>query len=421
MATSVTKGARTIGDIASKTVIATKITVGAASGAVGGGGGAVLATLIQNAIEKGDMKYSNFKAVMMECGMTEAMVEKLWELLLNNGVIVDEVVQKELPKSFKLPEEMAVFRELVEKLLEDSLNITKGLASAAVQGVVTGGITGAATVAGQLKQQRRIAKVQVRDRAQQVKRGAWGGSMEAEAYGSKHNKCVVIHHEDGSTTVHGRKKAADEVHLHYSTTEQHYTPANADGKRISKDLPASKQGDCFFKAIAYSTGDDPRALRETISGTMQDKPLKLKGTNLTELESGGVYQGGGEKMTSAPKPSEIKSSIRKAIKSVPDSELDPKVKHKLCQDADIAVKDLLKLGRNKHAMNRMEALGERRGGLNIHCLRGDRKGQIAVDINVSDPNATNRGPYRLIFKKFKNTKNDFFGFTFHEFLPEHNY
>ena len=45
----------------------------------------------------------------------------------------------------------------------------------------------------QLKQQKKAVKSEVRRRATDVKKGAWGGSMEAEAYARQNNKQVVIH------------------------------------------------------------------------------------------------------------------------------------------------------------------------------------------------------------------------------------
>ncbi len=122
----------------------------------------------------------------------------------------------------------------------------------------------------------------------------------------------MIHHEDGTISTYGSKSAKESVHLHYSAKERHYSPADISGRKISGPTSGNK-GNCFYDAIAHQTGENPARVRKQVGKYVGDNPHKLKGTKITELESGGYHRGGGKKN---PKPRYSKKEIEKAAKAL---------------------------------------------------------------------------------------------------------
>ena len=408
--TALTQGAKTVGAVASKAANLGKVTVGAVGGAAGGAGSAALATLVENIINKGEFKHSTFVEVMKELGVDRSTADEFWKLLLKNGVIVDEIVQKQIPESLLLPDGVEPSHcQYLNELFVQSQSVTKGMGEAATQGAIIGGVSGAVSTAVQLKQQKKTVKSEVRRRAADVKKGAWSGSIEAEAYARQNNKQVVIHHSDGKTTIHGSKSATGDVHLHYDAKNQHYSPADATGRKITTAPQKGKPGNCFFDSIAHHTGDKPSTLRQRVAADMHEHPLGLKKTHLSELEHGGQYHGGMGKK----KPSQ-ETQLRKEIRG--KSKLSDEVKQWLIEDSKAAIKEVRSLTRK--SQNKMQVANDNqakfRGRHKVHYLKGDRAGQLAVDIY--NPNESGRGPYRLIFKP--NGKGDY---EYHEFLQDHNY
>lgn len=396
---ALSQGAKTVGKLASKTATAGKIAVGAAGGAAGGSGVAALTTFIENVVTKGELKKSAFIKIMKDLDVDESSAEKFWDILVKHGIIVDEVIKKQIPKSLELPDDIEDYREVVEELIKESLNrsLAEGVGNAAIQGAVTGGISGAITTAIQNRNQRKMVKAKIRERAEQVKKGAVGGSMEIEMYARENKKRVIVHHDNGKTTTYGSKSAtAGETHLHYSAEKQHYSPADTQGKRIpTKSSPSTS--DCLFQALAHQSGDDPAALRQKLATTMHEKPLKLTKTTISELSTGGLYHGGGSKEVQQAK--KMRTDTLKAIENIKGVEgVNEEVKKFMKDDAmKFGIKELNNL--TEHAIKCMENKpGEFHGRRNIHYLVRDLEGLFSVDVHTRE-DQTHRGPHRLLFRR----------------------
>jgi len=310
-------GSKTVGSVGASGL---RLTVGAAGGAAGGAGSAALATLVENAINLGQFKRANFMRAMKEVGIEDKIAEKLWSLLCDNNIVIAEEVKAPLPDSLDFPEELKPYREFIKDLIDSSLDITKGVTSAATQGAIVGGVSGIVSAGVKIKQQKKQVAQNAKVRGEQVKRGAQAGTIEAEAYARQNNKRVVIHHDDGSTTVHGSKSASKpEVHVKYDAKHKHYSPADASGKKLSVPLESHRPGDCFFEAITHTEGGNPRSLRQDVGKFISENPFKLKGTGLKELWRGGDYIGGQRRVNSLPE-SERKKVVDAISRNVSDKD-----------------------------------------------------------------------------------------------------
>lgn len=106
-------GTKTVNGVTSKTGMVVRTGVKTAGGTAAGSGGAALAQVIENAIERGKIKKEDFIKAMTEQGIDKKDTEEVWTLLCDNGVIKDEKAQHHLPDSLKFPEALEHCRTLV--------------------------------------------------------------------------------------------------------------------------------------------------------------------------------------------------------------------------------------------------------------------------------------------------------------------
>ena len=414
-------GSKAVGSVGSVGASGVRLTVGAAGGAAGGAGSAALATLVENAVNLGQFKRANFMRAMKEVGVEDKIAEKLWSLLCDNNIVIAEEVKAPLPDSLDFPEELKPYREFIKDLIDRSLDITKGVTSAATQGAIVGGVSGIVSAGVKIKQQKKQVAQNAKVRGEQVKRGAQAGTIEAEAYARQNNKRVVIHHNDGSTTVHGSKSASKpEVHVKYDAKHKHYSPADASGKKLPVPLESHRPGDCFFEAITHTEGGNPRSLRQDVGKFISENPFKLKGTGLKELWRGGDYIGGERRVNSLPK-SERRKVVEAISKNVPDKDRRTQL-----------IRDF-----KRNGVHRLQGMNNKtfakvvkhqaRGENHIHGLQGDLEGYISMAV-YDDAHGTAgsishgvdqvygpKGRDRVVFKPIDH------GLEFVGYTPEHNY
>ena len=304
---------KTVGSVASTMNKVVRIAAKTVGGAAVGGGASALVKLVENVFNRGEMKEDDLVMATGELGYDEETAKVLWTFLCENEIVVDGVVQKQVPDSLHFPEELQVCRKAIKAIIEESFNVTKDVLSSVAEGAIVGGVTAAVT-AGILehKQSKHLKKL-AKTRGQQIKSGAFGGTVEAEAYARQNNKRVMIHHEDGSVTTYGSRSAKGTTEMHYSAKDKHYSPVDAGGKKLTYQSSA-KYGDCFFEAISQQTGENPTSLRQKVGKFIAENPSQLKHTMLIELEHGGYCQGGGKNIKRRLSREECRK-IKRAIKN----------------------------------------------------------------------------------------------------------
>ena len=399
---------KTVGSVASTTGKAVRIAAKTVGGAAVGGGTSALVKLVENVFNRGEMKEDDLVIAMGELGYAEETAKALRTFLCENEIVVDGVVQKQVPDSLHFPEELQDCQKAIKAIIEESFNVTKGVLSSVAEGAIVGGVTAAVT-AGILehKQSKHLKKLG-KARGQQIKSGAFGGTIEAEAYARQNNKRVVIHHEDGSVTTHGSKSAKGTVEMCYSAKDKHYSPVDAGGKKLIYQGSA-RYGDCFFEAICQLTGENPTSLRQKVGKFIAENPSQLKHTRLTELEHGGYCQGGGKNIKrrlSKVECRKIKRAIRSADINAPNAD---EIKQELIRDFE---------RRGIRAVNRLSqrdfnkvGSGEYRTQRSMHGLHC---GFLALDVHDRNINLNNkpvRGPYRVLLKATKRDEVEFFKFS----------
>ena len=147
---------------------AIKVVAGTVGGAAGGATGGVLGAFAKNVLYRGVLKQKDFTKIMKEMEIDYEDGKALWTFLCDNGIIVDEVVQKPTPPALQFPENLQRHEKEAHQLIETCISLTKGLASAAVEGSITGAIIGGVNAHAEHKQQQKKEKAQRRERARQT-------------------------------------------------------------------------------------------------------------------------------------------------------------------------------------------------------------------------------------------------------------
>lgn len=151
---------------------AIKIGTGIAGGASGGAGGAAIGKILENVLYEGKLKRKDFIRVMKEVGVDLEDATALWAFLCDEEIVVDEVVEKEIPPSLQFPKNLQHHKEAVCKLIYEILHasVTQGVGDATVGGLITGGVMGGVSAGAEIHQQKKMARQQ-RKNMQMQKRG----------------------------------------------------------------------------------------------------------------------------------------------------------------------------------------------------------------------------------------------------------
>ena len=371
----VSAGSKTVGKVASKGVTALRVTGSAFGGAAGGAGSAALATFVDNALHHGEFRRDQFIKYMSSLGVSSNISEKLWNELCQKGIVVNEEVKDPLPDSVHFSDELEPYRECVKELIAAALDLGKGVGDAALVGAVSGGVTGAVAAGVETHKLKKQIRTDARKRAEQVKSGAKGGSVEIEAYARANDKRVTVHHEDGKVSHYGSKSAQSEVHVSYDTRNEHYSPADASGTKLASSA-SSKPGECLFEALA--PGRDPAKVRQETAKFMSEHPTKMKHLTTKELHCEGSHIGGGKKRTflSSKEHKDVMDTIENC------KELTSDVKSRIKKSADLALSKVQKMSDRSFAEVLNNPNGQWRcDEFHIHSLDGPHAGRIAVDVH----------------------------------------
>ena len=369
--------------------------------AAGGAAAALPAGLMkiaENVFCCGSLTQKGFTTIMEDEGMACDNGKVIYEFLCRNGIVVDNVVRNRIPRSSQFLDflqrlHLEEFEESVRNLVDLTYeeDITKGVVDVASENAIIGGaVTAGADISLDVEVLRKLAD----DRSEKIAcQGEWAGSIESEAYARAYEKRLIVHHDDGTVTAYG-SPTNEEVHIHYSAQEEHYSPAEKDGHIIH--LSGGNYGDCFFEAIAYQTGESlAHHVRQKVARFVRDYPERLEKIGINELVSGGEYLGGagGHDYGRRLKLKGYNDALIFFDQNAPN--LKNYAIQALNELRDLTV-DQLNVLEQHTTRNGSARIGE----FNIHVLgkKVERKGFVAVDVHVPDA-AARRDGARMLFRR----------------------
>ena len=389
----------TIGSRVGGEVVANRQTKGLAGGAMGGAISAGLIKIVENLLFCGKLSRKEFNVIIKEQGIDDRVGEDIYKFLCDKKIIMNDVVCKKISPSLPFPKHLEEFKENIQSLVNLTYegNITKGVVDAAHKGAKPGAEIGAAIAVAETTQDTKAVKKQGYAHGKKIMcSGEPAGFIERNAYVSVFLNKLVVHHNDGTRMEYdvSSDEEVEEVHIHYSAKNKHYSPADRDGNIIH--LSGGVDGDCFFEAIAYQTGESlAHHVRQKVARLVRDHPERLEKVDINELASGGEYLGGGGGRD---------YGRRLELKGYNDALIffdqnAPNLKNYAIK----ALKDLRDL-----TVDRLNVLEQhttrtgsaRIGEYNIHVLGGkvEGKGFVAVDVHVPDA-AARCDEARMLFRR----------------------
>ena len=396
----------TIGSRVGGEVVANRQAEGLVGGAVGGAISAGLIKIVENLLFCGKLSRKEFNVIIKEQGIDDQVGEDIYKFLCDNEIIVNDVVCKKIPPSLSFPKHLEEFKENIQSLVNLTYeeNITKGVVDAAYKGAKPGAEIGAAIAVAEATQDIKTVKKQGYAHGKKIMcSGEPAGSIERSAYVLVFRNKLVVHHDDGTPMEYcvPSDEEVEEVHIHYSAKNKHYSPADRDGNIIP--LSGGNHGDCFFEAIAHAYPQTDESLanhvRQKVARFVRDYPERLKEIDINEFVSGGKYLGGG-----GGRNRRRRRRRRLKLKGYDDAlhffdQNAPNLKNYAIQALnelrDLTV-DQLNVLEQHTTRNGSARIGE----FNIHVLgkKVERKGFVAVDVHVPDA-AARRDGARMLFRR----------------------
>ena len=108
-------------------------------------------------------------------------------------------------------------------------------------------------------------------RANDIKAGARGGTLEIDTFvKTQDDTCVIVHSDDKGMTIHGSENATNKIHISYSAKDEHYDVCDAFGNKMNLQ---GEVGDCLFEALGHKMGKSTANVRTEVATKLIEDPL----------------------------------------------------------------------------------------------------------------------------------------------------
>ena len=392
-------GGQTIGSKVSEDAKAIQRGAGAVGGCVAG----VFYQIIKNLLCERRLEKEDFLKMMAYHPEVEA--ENLWDFMCSKGIIIDgKVVITQLSPSLSFPSHVECYEKAIQYMIEVApvYCIIKDVIKTASGGAIIGKVVTDEDIDKIVDTIRSIGKDCSRKVLQQI---AWGGTLEIQIFCNIYNAQVVVQHSDGKTEVFDPRDhlpSAERKQLHLSYDQEHYQPADKDGKIHSTDYPET-YGNCLYNSLAFHMVKGPK---EKLDAKVRDIKVNIADAFITisecmyNIQINDLQRGGDD--LGAGRPELRRFELKKqdqvkifAVFAEEHPELRQQVQDALRELQDMPIKQLRQM--KDQAKTQGSASTHRKGSHYIHALTDELVGLLSVDVRSQDSSDFSRGKVRLLF------------------------